>query len=223
MNTRQGCHRLGRSVYSAAAMTEIPEHLLRRSRERREALGLGGGEGGGEAAPAPAAAAPAASAAPAEGAEVEAAPAPEPVVVEVVPPRPAPPPTRVPVWVLPVLAVLPLWAFFYLGAFGERAASGTAGPSGAQVFSSSCASCHGARGEGGVGPALADGAVKLTFPNVEDHLKWVNEGSTGSGAPYGDPARPGGQRRSQGGMPPFADTLSEAEIRAVVEYEREGL
>src|SRR5437763_7696349 len=29
-------------------MTEVPEHLLRRSRERREALGVGGGGGGGE-------------------------------------------------------------------------------------------------------------------------------------------------------------------------------
>ena len=33
-------------------MTEVPEHLLQRSRERRAALGLGGGEAG-EAAPAP--------------------------------------------------------------------------------------------------------------------------------------------------------------------------
>src|SRR5262245_61066299 len=44
-------------------MTEIPEHLLKRSQERRKALGLSGGEEGGEAAPAeetPAADAPAA-------------------------------------------------------------------------------------------------------------------------------------------------------------------
>ena len=33
-------------------MTEIPEHLLKRSQERRKALGLSGGEGeGGDAAP----------------------------------------------------------------------------------------------------------------------------------------------------------------------------
>ena len=38
-------------------MTEVPEHLLRRSRERREALGAapsgggGGGEGGADASP----------------------------------------------------------------------------------------------------------------------------------------------------------------------------
>ena len=33
-------------------MTEIPEHLLKRSQERRKALGLGGGDDGGDAAPA---------------------------------------------------------------------------------------------------------------------------------------------------------------------------
>jgi menaquinol-cytochrome c reductase cytochrome b/c subunit len=52
-------------------MTEVPEHLLRRSRERRKALGLpvpGEEEGGGEEA-APAAEAPA----PSEGAEAPAA------------------------------------------------------------------------------------------------------------------------------------------------------
>jgi hypothetical protein len=32
-------------------VTEVPEHLLRRSRERRAALGLGGGEGGFIGAP----------------------------------------------------------------------------------------------------------------------------------------------------------------------------
>jgi quinol---cytochrome c reductase cytochrome c subunit, bacillus type len=44
-------------------MTEIPEHLLKRSQERRKALGLSGGDDGGDAAPAeetPAAEAPAA-------------------------------------------------------------------------------------------------------------------------------------------------------------------
>jgi hypothetical protein len=60
-------------------MTEVPEHLLKRSRERRKALGLpvpGEEEGGGEeAAPAAEAAAPgeAAAEAPAAGAEAPAA------------------------------------------------------------------------------------------------------------------------------------------------------
>jgi menaquinol-cytochrome c reductase cytochrome b/c subunit len=67
-------------------MTEVPEHLLRRSRERRKALGLPvpgeeGGEGGGEAAPEapaaatgePAAAAPAGAPAAAEADDTAAA------------------------------------------------------------------------------------------------------------------------------------------------------
>jgi hypothetical protein len=59
-------------------MTEIPEHLLKRSQERRKALGLGGGEDGGEETPAeeaaPAAEAPAAeAAAPAAAASDEGA------------------------------------------------------------------------------------------------------------------------------------------------------
>ncbi len=60
-------------------MTEVPEHLLRRSKERRKALGLPvpgeeGGEGGGEeAAPAAEAAAPSEPAAEAPAAEAPAA------------------------------------------------------------------------------------------------------------------------------------------------------
>jgi menaquinol-cytochrome c reductase cytochrome b/c subunit len=57
-------------------MTEIPEHLLKRSQERRKALGLSGGEEGGDAAPAetPEAETPAAeeAAAPAAGDDANA-------------------------------------------------------------------------------------------------------------------------------------------------------
>jgi hypothetical protein len=52
-------------------MTEIPEHLLKRSQERRKALGLGGGEDGGEETPAEEAAPVAET--PAAGATEEAA------------------------------------------------------------------------------------------------------------------------------------------------------
>jgi len=57
-------------------MTEVPEHLLRRSRERRKALGLPvPGEEGGEEAP-PAGEAPAAGEEPAEAPAAAAADAP---------------------------------------------------------------------------------------------------------------------------------------------------
>ena len=94
-------------------MTEIPEHLLKRSRERREAMGLTGPEpaaapvpatsaaaepaGAVEAASAPAAAAPAAAA------PAVRAPAPAPVAPP--PPKPDPPyiaaarnRKRIPIW-----------------------------------------------------------------------------------------------------------------------------
>ncbi len=203
-------------------MTEVPEHLLQRSRERREALGLGGDGGGeGSTAPATTGAAPAPAAAEsAEASAVEQAPAPEPVAVPAAPPRPRPPATRVPAWVVPVLAGLPLWGFLYMGSFGSRA-TGPVAPNGAQIYSSAgCAGCHGGAGEGGVGPALNKGETKLTFPNEADHIAWIETGSTPfKGKPYGDPAR--GRVAKTGGMPGFKGTLTDEQIRAVVVYERD--
>lgn len=213
-------------------MTEVPEHLLRRSQERRAALGLDGGDAGG--GPSESAAAPAADAAPAAAAatpaEVPAAAvaAPAPVVEDVevyVTPEPA---RRIPRWVYPVLAVLPLWAFLYFGAFGTRA-SGPVDPLvlGAEVFQTAgCAGCHGANGQGqGDFPALNNGDTVKTFPNEADHISWVKTGSGPfKGKPYGDPNREGGQRIAKlGAMPGFAGSLSDEQIQAVVTYEREGL
>src|SRR5687767_8868217 len=175
-------------------VTEVPEHLLQRSRERRAALGLGGdaGEAAEGSAPAPATAA---AAAPAGGevaaAEVAAAALPAPVITA--PPRPPVPKTRIPSWVLPVLVSLPVWGFFYVGAFGGRTEAGHASPAeqAPALYASSCASCHGAAGGGGVGPKLSGGDVAKTFPDIADHVAWIKGGSAsvGVGNPYGDPAR----------------------------------
>lgn len=213
-------------------MTEVPEHLLRRSRERREALGLPGGEGG-DAAPAAASASPATTDAPAPAAAAAAAapavPA-EPAFVEPVSKagylrvqeykR-----VRIPVWALGGLVALPFWGILYFGAFGERHPAEPAAVDGAAIYSSNCASCHGGSGEGGVGPQLSGGAVKLTFPEADAHMAWVEggSGSVGTGNPYGDPEREGGQRVAKGGMPAFRGTLSPEEIDAVVTYERDEL
>jgi mono/diheme cytochrome c family protein len=211
-------------------LTEVPEHLLRRSRERREALGLGGGEGGGESAPA--APAPAAAS---ETAPAEAAPA-APAAAEPVPPpepEPAPPPppyvqaayerSRIPVWAMPVLIVLPLWALLYASTLdtSEEAASGIL-EQGAQLYSANCATCHGGSGGGGVGPQLSNGEVVLTFPEAEDQLKFVTEGSQAiKGEEYGDPDREGGAHVAETGqMPAWGDVLSPEEIQAVVTHER---
>ena len=222
-------------------MTEVPEYLLRRSRERREALGLVP-EGGPSSGDAPAGGGTAtATEAPPDAEESSSAPAvPEAAApaaaasTEVETPTEALPTylpqapeskTGIPVWMYPVLAVLPLWAIVYLGSFGSRGGELTPMEMGRQAYTSACASCHGATGGGGIGPALAGGESRITFPTEEDHVAWVQEGSSSKkGQPYGDPNRPGGARvASTGQMPGFSGQLSEAEIRAVVLYEREGL
>jgi mono/diheme cytochrome c family protein len=220
-------------------MTEVPEHLLRRSRERREALGLDAGGGGEGAASPPAeapAAAPAGSSVPATTAAAEvaapAAAAVAPVVVEEPPAEPAyirlneKRRSKNPIWVMPVLVGLPLWAFFYAFAFSPPKKAGPVDPVvlGAQVFRGSCASCHGAAGEGGTGPKLAGGEAKLTFPDINDHISWVKTGSGSfTGQKYGDPNREGGQHGPAKGIMPSFSSLPDASIRAVVQYEREKL
>ena len=212
-------------------MTEVPDYLLERSRQRRAALGLPGGEapaagGGASEAAAPASSSVATATAPEAPQPADAATAatvvtePEPAVAVDTGPR-----SGIPWWMMPVLLILPFWAMIYMGAFAEPAAEG--GPrTGAQIYTSAgCGSCHGPSGGGGVGPKLSGGETKLTFPNVEDMVKWVTEGSSSSrGQPYGDPGRPGGQRpAASGGMPAFGTQLTPEEITTVVEYIREQL
>jgi len=85
---------------------------------------------------------------------------------------------------------------------GGNDSSGGGASTGAQLFAANCATCHGADGQGAVGPQLA-GQVTKSFPNIEDQIKFVSEGS--------------------GGMPSFAGKLSPQQIRQVVEYTRTGL
>lgn len=218
-------------------MTEVPEHLLRRAKERRAALA--GGEGAAATpaaseAPAPAESTEAPAAAAATPATTEAA---APAVVEEIPAavsetyvrEQAVRRTRVPMFVAPVLLVLPFWAFLYAGAFGDRDVAHEVDPLqlGSEIYrSAGCSACHGGQGEGGVGPALAGEEVEQTFPDAEAHAEWIRTGSIGTPSnpePYGAPDREGGQRLSRGGMPSFAGQLSEEEIAAVVQYEREQL
>ena len=211
-------------------MTEVPEHLLRRSKERRAALGLGGADSGDAPSDAPAAAsATTAEAAPPAVAQEAAAPPAVAEPIEEVAPYVEPAiPRRVPAWVYPVIAVLPFWAFVYFGAFGERE-SGPVDPMvlGEQVYQEAgCAGCHGANGQGsGNFPKLAEGETLKTFPDEAEHIRWVETGSAPfKGQPYGDPNREGGQKvATTGGMPGFSGSLSAEEIEAVVLYEREGL
>lgn len=213
-------------------MTQVPEYLLERSRARRAALGLGGdapaapaATSGGDGGAAPAAAAPAASTPEVAPAAVATAPQ---AVVPAGPAVPLPeyvtdpgPRSGIPAWMMPILLLIPLWGILYMGSFGETGGAAAA-PTPAQLYASNCAACHGATGEGGVGPRISGGEALATFPNEEDHITWVEEGSqTKRGQPYGAADRPGGQRiATSGGMPGFSATLTPEEIAMVVEYER---
>lgn len=136
---------------------------------------------------------------------------------------------KIPVWALPVLAMLPIWALVYAGVLfvPEEGITDPVLLEGEGIFARSCASCHGSDGGGGVGRPLNAGEVVLTFPEPADHLAFVANGSPAAGTPYGNPERPGGPhiaRETAGGaMPSFAGTLSEEELVAVVRYEREIL
>ena len=208
-------------------MTEIPEHLLKRSRERRAAMGgddVGATDGGGasestESAPAARSAAPAKAAA-----SMPAHPAPESLPA-------APPPSpmveayrrrrKVPYWAMPVLAAIPLWAYVYQGTLSPPPAGEGPEVLGEELYASAgCAGCHGAGGGGGVGPGFTGGAIYETFPDFVTHFEWVRLGSTGwqaeRGDTYGANATP-----VAGGMPGFGEEqLSDAELIYIVLHER---
>jgi mono/diheme cytochrome c family protein len=109
------------------------------------------------------------------------------------------------VTVVEVLALLGAAVFVVLLFANEPGGGGggaSSGSSGKQLFAANCATCHGADGQGAVGPQLA-GRVTQRFPGIEDQITLVTNGS--------------------GGMPSFAGKLSAQQIRAVVEYTRTGL
>jgi hypothetical protein len=131
------------------------------------------------------------------------------------------------------LSLMPLWAFMYVRSLTTppETAEGPMGV-GVEVYGN-CSSCHGGNGEGGSGRPLADGEVNLTFPHIEDHLRFVYFGTEGYNlagvSVYGDPNREGGahETNSFGVMPAFGSQaggdLTDAEILAVVCHERYSL
>lgn len=122
---------------------------------------------------------------------------------------------------MPVVFLLPLWAILYAGTLSEADTGElTQVELGGEIYANNCATCHGGGGGGGVGPALAGGAVLETFSTIEDHLAWVAGGSDSAvNGQYGSEL----QKASGGGMPAFYGSLSQAELLAVVRYEREVL
>ena len=80
-----------------------------------------------------------------------------------------------------------------------------------------CDGCHGAQGQGGVGPGFS--GVVTTFGSCVDHIEWVTLGSQGfldaGASTYGDTNKPIAE-----GMPQFGSTLTEEQLAAVVAFER---
>ncbi len=219
-------------------MTEIPEHLLKRSRERRSAIS---GDDAGESAPAASVpettreAAPAAAAA--RSGPPERAAAPTPAVPE--PPKPDIPVVaayksrrKVPFWAMAALALLPVWAFMYARAVTTQAEEAAGPLAEGDLIYGNCASCHGGAGQGvaGLGYQFSEGEVVKTYPNIEDQLRFVYWGT----AEYalaeieipGDPDREGGPHvtGAQGVMPAqgadAGGALTDYEILGVVCHER---
>ena len=203
------------------AVTEIPEHLLNRSKARRAAAS---GETSSESSPAVATpATPAASApsAPKEAPKPKVAP-PDPAYVVAAKAR-----RKIPFWAMSGLALLPLWAMLYLVALSpeEKKAEGPIAK-GIEVYGG-CAGCHGANGSGGAGQVLYQGAALKTFPHIEDMLNFVYNGSqkyiSAGLTSYGDPNREGGPHVMLGYNGAAMPQQGEKAGGALTEYEILGV
>jgi len=210
-------------------LTEIPEHLLKRSRDAKRALGMDVPTEAGAApaeAPTESANAPAvaSSAAPAAGAPVPIpagdAPPPEPPKPEWI--QVAESRQKIPYWVMPVLLFLPIWLIMYVGTLEEPERNEGVLYEGGEVYAEHCAVCHGAGGGGGVGPAFSNGAIIEVFANFEDQAAWIVHGTQG----YADSGRDtyGDTNKAVGGsganMPAFGEELTSEELIYVTFYER---
>lgn len=111
-------------------------------------------------------------------------------------------------------AAVALWAVVAIGAAGcSSAPEVPVGPDGEpdaelvlgrDVYSARCSNCHGSEGQGGRGPRLNEGASLSAYPEASAMADVIANGL-------------------DQGMPAFGDSLSGAEIDAVVSYVREVL
>lgn len=186
-----------------------------------------GGDTGGEsagsstpattesAAPAPAAAATPAPAEPA--APVAAAPTPPWVTA-------AQTRQKIPVWAIPVLAMLPLWGVVYALTLDEPTPTEPgAFELGSEVYNGQgCAGCHGGAGggQGAVPSLVGDNNPNVVFENPADMVAWIALGTTGFQSlgldTYGNGKPVGGN----GNMPGWMDSYTAEQLMSVVLHER---
>jgi len=123
---------------------------------------------------------------------------------------------------MPVLLFLPVWLIMYVGTLESPTREEGVLFEGGQVYAENCASCHGADGGGGVGPAFNNGAVIETFASFEDQVAWIVHGTQG----YIDAGREtyGDTNLALGGtganMPNFGDPLDASEVMWATFYTR---
>jgi len=199
-------------------LTEIPEHLLKRSKAARSGAAPEGGDKSPTTTPAAAAPAKAQAAVPDNLPNLDPEPvpaAPEPHYVQASKRR-----VRVPVWALPLAAAVPLWAIFYAGTMQVEEKEDHFLSEAAAVYTEGgCAGCHGASGGGGSGYQLSDGEVLATFPDAIDQLVHVARGSAAiQGEAYGAQERR--VAGTLGNMPSHVGELSQVELEMVVFHER---
>lgn len=129
---------------------------------------------------------------------------------------------RIPWWATSVLALLPVWAYIYVGTLSPPPAGEGPSELGTQLYSANgCAGCHGGGGAGGVGPGFTGGAIFETWPTFQEHFQWVRLGSEGWAAEQGD-TYGANDKPVSGGMPAFPqESLSDADLTYIVLHERE--
>ncbi len=88
---------------------------------------------------------------------------------------------------------------------------------GRTIYGDMCSVCHGAAGEGQVGPALD--AVTETWPQCSDQIEWISLGSDGWRAERGD-VYGETEKTVKGGMPAHGDRLTLQELQFVAAFER---
>ncbi len=221
-------------------MTEVPAHILERTRQRRLALGLpvsGGGDapasGGAAVATATAVAEETAPAVidPAVASAIAEAPPSEVVTTEDSPAvKAAKSRRKAPWWAIVALVALPLWGFFYLNSLERPVSEPALIAAGRSVYAEAgCAGCHGADGEGGAGPNLHE--IQETFPTPAAMGTWIRIGTAGwtaeygADVPYGAQGRLIGETMGAGAIMPGhdLDKLGDEELLEVVMFIRQGM
>ena len=216
-------------------MTEIPEHLLKRSKARK---GTSDGDKGTEGAAASGkAVAPAqAASGPAQPPAIREAAAaiprdPDPVKEKPVPAyvQASKDRKKMPMWAMAIIPFFTLlWAYSFAGTMQQADVEDPLFIESAALYSAQgCAGCHGAGGGGGTGYQFSDGEVYATFPAPIDQMVHIARGSAAiAGEQYGDPERPGGARvAGNRGVMPNYDTgaITENELALLVFHERATL